>query len=210
MLTSLMAMGYADLPAQDAATGPSSAKPGRIVILGDSITAGFGLTPEDAYPALLQRKVAAAQLPYTVVNSGLSGDTTAGGLRRVDWVMGLGADVLIVALGGNDGLRGLPPEQTRQNLRSIIDKARKKAPAVKVIVAGMQMPPSMGQEFAEKFSAVFPEVAKEEHATLLPFLLAGVGGDPSLNQDDQIHPNVKGQQKVAESVWSVLQPLLKK
>jgi len=181
---------------------------GRIVVLGDSITAGFGLDPGQAYPALLQQKIDAAKLPFTVANAGLSGDTTAGGLRRIDWALGDGADALIIALGGNDGLRGLSPKQTEENLLGIIKKARAKSPGISVIIAGMQMPENMGREFVEKFGAVFPRVAAEAQVTLMPFLLEGVGGVPELNQADMIHPTPEGQRKVAENVWHVLEKVL--
>jgi acyl-CoA thioesterase I len=177
----------------------------RIVVLGDSITAGYGLDPQEAYPALLQKKIDAAGLPYTVANAGVSGDTTAGGLRRIAWALGQqGADMLVVALGGNDGLRGIQPEQTRENLAGIIDKARAKNPQIKVIVAGMQMPDNMGAEFTAKFKALYPEVAKEKKVSLVPFLLEGVGGSEELNQADRIHPTAEGQAKVADTVWKVL------
>jgi len=192
-------------------SSPAIAGRGRIVILGDSITAGFGLDdPNQAYPAILQQKIDAAGLPYTVANAGLSGDTTAGGLRRVDWALGEGAEVLIIALGGNDGLRGLSPNQTEENLLGIIKKARAKSPGITVIIAGMQMPENMGREFVDKFSAVFPRVAQEAGVTLLPFLLEGVGGVPELNQADMIHPTPEGQKKVAENVWKVLEKVLRK
>ena len=181
----------------------------RIVVLGDSITAGYGLDPQEAYPALLQKKIDAAGLPYTVTNAGVSGDTTAGGLRRVNWALGQGGDVLVVALGGNDGLRGISPKQTEENLSGIIDKAREKQPAVKVIIAGMQMPDNMGAEFTAQFKELFPKVAKEKNASLVPFLLEGVGGIESLNQADRIHPTPEGQEKVADNVWKVLEAVLK-
>ncbi len=177
---------------------------GRIVVIGDSITAGYGLDPAQAYPALLQQKIDAAGLPFVVVNAGVGGDTTSGGLRRIEWALGPGAEVLIIALGGNDGLRGISPKQTAENLTGIIKRARAKFPAVAVIVAGMQMPGNMGREFVEQFSAVFPRVAKENDAVLLPFLIEGVGGIAELNQADMIHPNVEGQKRVAENVWTVL------
>lgn len=182
---------------------------GRIVILGDSITAGYGLDPNEAYPALIQEKIAATGLPYQVVNAGVSGDTTAGGLRRVDWALGAGADLLVIALGGNDGLRGISPVQTAENLTGIVTKARKKIPGLKVIIAGMQMPPNMGADFVAKFSAVFPEVAEKNETTLVPFLLEGVGGVANLNQADQIHPTAEGQKKIAETMWPTIEKLLK-
>ncbi len=182
----------------------------RIVILGDSITAGYGLDPKEAYPALIQEKITAAGLPYTVANAGVSGDTTAGGLRRVAWAMGQGADVLVIALGGNDGLRGIPPEETKKNLLGIIESARNRNPEIEILVAGMQMPDNMGAEFTARFRAVFPEVAKESGATLVPFLLEGIGGDESLNQPDGIHPTAEGQAKVAANVWEILKPAIAK
>jgi acyl-CoA thioesterase-1 len=200
----LMVAAGGGLWAQDAPNANGAKK--RIVVLGDSITAGYGLDPGQAYPALLQKKIDAAGLPFTVTNAGVSGDTTAGGLRRVAWALGQqGADVLVVALGGNDGLRGIQPEQTKENLAGIIDKARAKNPRMKVVVAGMRMPDNMGAEFTAKFEALFPEIAKEKKAALVPFLLEGVGGSEELNQADRIHPTAEGQAKVAETVWKVLQ-----
>jgi acyl-CoA thioesterase-1 len=180
----------------------------RIVILGDSITAGYGLDPKQAYPALLQQKIDATGLPFTVTNAGVSGDTTAGGLRRVAWTMAKGADVLVIALGGNDGLRGISPEETQKNLLGIIAKARTKNPEIQILIAGMQMPDNMGPDFITRFQAVFPEAAKKSNATLIPFLLDGVGGIEKLNQPDGIHPTPDGQAKIAENVWKVLQPVV--
>ena len=195
--------------AQDA--GNANAGKKRVLILGDSITAGYGLDPGEAYPALLQKKIDAAALPYTVKNAGVSGDTTAGGLRRIDWALGSeGADVLVVALGGNDGLRGITPTQMSKNLGGIIDKARVKNPQIKVIVAGMQMPENFGAAFTTEFKAVFPEIAGEKKAALVDYLLAGVGGDEKLNQPDRIHPTAAGQQIIAENVWKVLEGQLVK
>jgi len=182
----------------------------RIVILGDSITAGYGLDPSEAYPALLQEKIDAAKLPYTVANAGVSGDTTAGGLRRVAWAMGKGADILVIALGGNDGLRGISPEETKKNLLGIAEKARTKNPKIQILIAGMQMPDNMGKNFTDRFQAVFPEAAKESEATLIPFLLEGIGGDEKLNQPDGIHPTSEGQTVVAENVWQALQAVITK
>jgi acyl-CoA thioesterase-1 len=181
---------------------------GRIVVLGDSITAGYGLDPADAYPAILQRKIDAAGLAFEVVNAGVSGDTTAGGLRRINWALSAGADVLVVALGGNDGLRGIPPEQTAENLAGIIQRARAKVPGLAIVVAGMEMPANLGPEFVGQFRAVFPRVATANQAELVPFLLEGVGGVPELNQADQIHPNAAGHKRVAENVWAILQKVL--
>ena len=178
------------------------------MILGDSITAGYGLNPALAFPAVLQQKIDAAGFPFTVVNAGVSGDTTAGGVRRVEWALSRGAEVLMIALGGNDGLRGTPPSETAQNLAEIIQRARKKAPGVAVIVAGMQMPLSMGQSFAEQYQALFPRVAAEHDAALVPFLLEGVGGIAALNQPDFVHPTAEGQKLIAANVWKVMEKVL--
>lgn len=188
--------------------GESAVK--RIVILGDSITAGYGLERSQAYPALLQKKIQEAGLPFEVVNAGVSGDTTAGGLRRVGWALGTGAAVCVIALGGNDGLRGLPVEQTEANLTGIISAVRLKNPETVIILAGMQMPQNLGLEFREAFASVFPRVAAKCETLLVPFLLEGVGGDPKMNLDDQIHPNVEGQKRVAKNVWKVLEQWLRR
>lgn len=192
--------------AEDAADANDTKK--RIVILGDSITAGYGLDPQEAYPARLQQKIDAAGRPFSVANAGVSGDTTAGGLRRVAWAMAKGADILVIALGGNDGLRGISPEETKKNLLGIIAKARAKNPDVEIFVAGMQMPDNMGSSFIARFKAVFAEVAQESKATLIPFLLEGIGGIENLNQADGIHPTIEGQAKVAENVWKLLEPAI--
>ncbi len=193
------------------AVGNSSASATNtvVVFLGDSLAAGYGVDPSESFPALVQKKADALGKAMTVVNAGVSGDTTAGGVRRLDWLLKRPMDVLVVELGGNDGLRGIPVASTRSNLVTIIHKARERYPEVRVVLAGMQMPPSMGQDYAAQFRDLFPAVAKEEKAVLIPFLLEGVGGIESLNQADQIHPNVTGHKKVAETVWSALEPLLK-
>ncbi len=204
LLWTSRALWAADAPPANAAA-PS---PGRIVILGDSITAGYGLDPSQAYPALLQEKITAAGLPYTVVNAGVSGDTTAGGLRRLDWTLSRPTAVLIVALGGNDGLRGISPKQTEENLTGILQRARAKFPAIRVIIAGMEMPANMGPDFVTQFRAVFPRVAEVGSAALVPFLLEGVGGIAALNQPDLIHPTADGQKRIAANVWPVLRKAL--
>lgn len=189
--------------------GPPSSPAPRIVILGDSITSGYGLEdPSEAYPALLQKKVREAGFPHQVVNAGVSGDTTAGGLRRVDWVLRQPVDVLVLALGGNDGLRGISPSLTRSNLVAILDKTRAKHPSARLVLAGMQMPPNMGEDYTREYREVFPKAAELRNASLIPFLLEGVGGRPALNQPDQIHPTAEGQVIIAETVWTVLKPVL--
>jgi acyl-CoA thioesterase I len=176
----------------------------RVVILGDSLTAGYGIDQDDAYPALLQKKVEEAKLPFNIVNAGLSGDTTAGGLRRINWVMKQPVDVLVIELGGNDGLRGIPISETRTNLQGIIDRARKKYPNVKIVIAGMKMPANMG-DYAVEFEKTFSEIAKKNDAVLIPFLLERVGGIPALNLPDRIHPTEAGHKIVAETAWKTLE-----
>lgn len=179
-----------------------------MVVMGDSLAVGYGLDPSEAFPALLQAKIDKAGLDVTVANAGLSGDTTAGGLRRIDWLLRRKMDVLLIELGGNDGLRGIPIEETRSNLQGIVDRARAKYPDVKIVIAGMQMPPNMGEEYTSRFREIFPALARRNGAVLIPFLLEGVGADPEFNQSDLIHPNAEGQRRVAENVWKVLKPLL--
>jgi acyl-CoA thioesterase-1 len=181
----------------------------RVVILGDSIAAGYGIDPEDAYPALLQKKIDDAKLPYTVVNAGLSGDTTAGGLRRIDWILKQPVEVLVIELGGNDGLRGVPVTETRANLQGIIDRAKAKYPAAKIVIAGMKMPGNMGAEYTTQFEKVFAEIAAKNEAPLVPFLLEKVGGIPELNLPDRIHPTPEGHQIIANNVWPILEPVLR-
>mgnify|MGYP003706258615 FL=1 len=188
----------------------SATEPRNIVFIGDSLTAGYGLdNPKaQAYPALIQEKIDAANLNYRAVNAGLSGDTTAGGLQRINWLLRQKIDILVVALGGNDGLRGVSPKATKSNLRGIIEKARVKYPDVVIILAGMQMPTNMGESYRESFRRIFPEVAQEKRCDLIPFLLDGVGGYPKFNQPDLIHPTAEGQQIMAQIVWLSLMPIL--
>ncbi len=177
--------------------------------MGDSLTAGYGLDPNEAFPALIQRKIRSLGWDFEVVNAGLSGETSAGGLRRIDWLLRRRIDVLVLALGGNDGLRGISPDLTRQNLQSILDRARGKYPAVKIAIAGMQIPPNLGQDYTSRFRAIFPDLAVANKALLIPFLLEGVGGKPDSNQPDGIHPTAQGHTIIAENVWKVLEPLFK-
>jgi acyl-CoA thioesterase I len=179
-----------------------------IVVLGDSIAAGSGVELSEAFPSLLQRRIEEKQLPFNVVNAGVSGDTTAGGVRRMPWLLRQTIDVLVIELGGNDGLRGIAPEETRSNIEKIISLAREKYPDVRIVLAGMQMPQNMGAEYNRKFRELFAAVAKEKKTALIPFLLEGVGGKPELNQPDRIHPNPEGHKIVAGNVWSVLEPVL--
>ena len=180
-----------------------------IVFFGDSLTAGYGLDDHvtSAYPGLIQKKIDEAGLNYRVVNAGLSGDTSAGGRRRIHWILRQPVDILVLELGANDGLRGLPIASTRENLQAIIDTVREKNPSVKIVIAGMQMPRSMGG-YAEEFAAMYPVLAKDNAAVLIPFLLKGVGGHPELNLPDGIHPTAEGHVIVAETVWEILKPIL--
>ena len=182
--------------------------PRTMVVLGDSIAAGYGVDGDEAFPAILQQKIDAARFPYHVVNAGVSGDTTAGGLRRISWVLKQHVDLLLIELGGNDGLRGINPEETRKNLQSIIEKTKAQFPDVKIVVCGMQMPANMGPEYTRQYREVFADVAKKNNALLIPFLLEGVGARAELNQVDRIHPNPEGHKIVAENVWKVVRPLL--
>jgi acyl-CoA thioesterase I len=197
------------LSAQDEVTS-AGADRNRIVILGDSLAAGYGLDLSESFPALLQKKVDEVSLKFSVVNAGVSGDTSAGGLRRIDWLLKRRVDVLVLELGGNDGLRGIPVGVTKTNLQAIIDRTKRKYPQAQIVVAGMQMPPNMGADYMTAFAKLFPELAKTNQAALVPFLLEGVGGKPELNLPDMIHPTAEGQRIVAENVWKVLRPVLEK
>jgi len=182
----------------------------RLVVLGDSLAAGYGLNAGESWPDRLQARIRQVQLPFTVVNAGVSGDTTAGGLRRVDWILRQPVEVLLIELGGNDGLRGITPISTRSNLVGIVRKTREKSPGTTIVLAGMQMPPSMGREFSEAFQKLFPEVATAEKLQLIPHLLEGVGGLPEMNQPDLIHPTPTGHDLVASNAWRTLEPLLRR
>jgi acyl-CoA thioesterase-1 len=179
-----------------------------ILVLGDSLAAGLGVDPSQAYPALLQKKMDAAGLNFEVINGGVSGDTSAGGLSRIPWYLRRKMDVLILELGGNDGLRGVPLAATRTNLQAIINAAKKSYPDIKVLIAGMRMPRNLGRDYTDAFEEIFPALARENHAALVPFLLEGVGGNPDLTAPDQIHPTAEGHRIVAENVWKVLRPML--
>ena len=190
------------------AVAQDSASPVRVVFLGNSLTSGYGLSLKEAYPALLQTRVDSLRWPVIMVNAGVSGDTSSGGLRRLGWQLRNPPDVLVVALGGNDGLRGILPALTKTNLIQIVNHTKAANPAATIIIAGMQMPPNLGVQFQEEFSAVFPAVAEETDAALIPFLLEGVGGIAKLNQSDGIHPTAAGQRILADNVWEILAPIL--
>ena len=175
-----------------------------MLFFGTSLTAGLGLDTTEAYPALIQKKMDSLGMDYSVVNAGLSGETTASGLNRLDWVFKQNVDVLVIELGANDGLRGVSLKETKSNLEQIINTAREKNPEVKIILAGMQIPPNMGEEYTSEFRSLFPDLAEQYNLELIPFLLEGVAGDPKLNQEDGIHPTAEGQQILANNVWKVL------
>jgi acyl-CoA thioesterase I len=185
---------------------PQDPKP-RIIVLGDSLTAGLGLDVERSFPRLIEGRLAEEGYNYSVVNAGVSGDTSAGGLRRLEWALGEGhPTVLIVALGGNDGLRGLPPSQLEENLAAIIEEGQRRG--LTVILAGMEAPPNYGPEYTAAFRQTYQNLARTYDVPLIPFLLQGVAGDPALNQPDGIHPNERGARIVAETVWHALEPIL--
>ena len=187
---------------------PAAAADRVIAVLGDSLTAGLGVAPDDAYPALLEARLKREDYDYRVVNAGVSGDTSSGGLRRLDWVLKLKPEVVIVALGANDGLRGQSVVQLHDNLVAIVRKAQQAG--ARVLLAGMRMPPNYGAAYTREFAAVFPEVARRMNVPLVPFLLEGVAAEVRLNQGDGIHPNADGQRLIAEHVWPHLRPLLVK
>lgn len=186
----------------------ASSEKKTILFFGNSLTAGYGVEPEEAFPALVQNKLDSMNLPYTVVNAGVSGETSSGGLSRIDWILKQSVDVFVLELGANDGLRGIPLAETKKNLQAIIDKVKSKNPRVKVLIAGMQIPPNMGQVYISEFRTIYPELAEDNKTAIIPFLLEKVGGEEELNQPDGIHPTAEGHKILAENVWKVLLPLL--
>ncbi len=181
-----------------------------VVFLGDSLSAGYGVKPNEAFPALISEKIRAASLPYQVENAGLSGDTTAGGLRRIDWLLQKPIDILVIELGINDAFRGVPVDQIRANLQAIIDRTKARHPHVQIVIAGMQLPINGADGYVRAFGEIFGELAAKNRAPLIPYLLDGVGGDPALNLGDLLHPNAAGQRILAENVWRVLEPVVRK
>ncbi len=180
-----------------------------IIFFGDSLTAGYQLDPEEAFPARIQEILDSLKLRYTVVNAGLSGETTTSGRNRINWILNQKADIFILELGANDGLRGIPLSETRENLQAMIDTVKSKNAETKIILAGMQIPPNLGQEYTSEFRQIFKDLADENQIPLIPFLLDGVAGIPELNLEDGIHPTPEGHQIVAENVWDVLEPFVK-
>lgn len=187
----------------------ASDKTPRIIVLGDSLTAGLGLDVSDNFPSLIEKRLKENGFDYKVVNAGVSGDTSAGGLRRLEWALGEGDPrILVVALGGNDGLRGLPPPQLERNLETIIEHGQQRG--LTVILAGMEAPPNYGPDYTAAFRKTYQDLARKYDVPLIPFLLQGVAGDPALNQPDGIHPNQRGARIVADTVWQALEPALKR
>ncbi len=184
------------------------AKKKTIVFFGNSLTAGYGLSPSQAFPAIIQKKIDSLGLPYQVVNAGVSGETSSGGNTRIDWILRQPVDIFILELGANDGLRGIPLSETKKNLQTIIDKVKAKYPATKLIFAGMEVPPNMGQTYTTEFRNIYTELATKNAMTLVPFILEGVGGETQLNQEDGIHPTAEGHKIVAENLWRQLGKLL--
>ncbi len=206
LLFSSLLAGWAQPVTGASEKSPAASK--TVVVLGDSLAAGHGVDPSEAFPAVLQEKIDSAGLPFTIVNAGVSGDTSADGLNRINWLLKRKVDVLILELGGNDGLRGVPVSATETNLQTIINRVKQAYPRAQIVIAGMQMPPNMGETYTTAFRKMFPILAERNHAALVPFLLEGVGGDPKLNQPDHIHPTAEGHRIVAENVWKVLRPAL--
>ena len=191
------------------AVSMAAAAPRTIVFLGDSITAGYGLDVGQAYPGLIQKKIESKGWNFRVINAGQSGDTSAGGLSRLDWLLKNQMDVLVLELGANDGLRGLSTDQMTKNLQAIIDRTKERYPGAKVVIAGMKVPPNMGGDYGRRFEAAFADLAKKNNAAFVPFVLEGVGGTRELNLPDGIHPTAKGHEIVANNVWKVLEPVLR-
>lgn len=181
-----------------------------ILFFGNSLTAGYGLDPEQAFPHLIQLRLDNGGYSYKVINAGLSGETTASGVNRIEWVLREPVAIMVLELGGNDGLRGIDPQVSKNNLQKIIDQARQLYPEIKIVLAGMEAPPNMGQDYITNFRSIFPELAAENQLPLIPFLLEGVGGEPEFNLPDGIHPNQEGHQMVAETVWKILKDQLSK
>jgi len=205
-------VGKASTPAGQgsARSAPAATEsPHQVLFIGTSLTAGLGLSPDSAYPQLIQQKVDAAHLPFEVVNAGVSGETTAGLLRRLDWLLRGSYEVIFVETGANDGLRGTPVATVRENLRTILSRIHSTQPNARLLVVQMEAPPNLGPEYTKAFHAMYPELAREQGATLVPFLLNGVAGDEKLNQADGIHPNQRGEHIVADNVWRSLEPVLR-
>ena len=209
--------GQSSVAARESGTAPESTtgatagatNGARVLFIGTSLTAGFGLDPDSAYPAAIGRLAEAAGYDVTVAAAGLSGETSAGALRRIDWLLNATADVVVIETGANDGLRGLDPDTTQANIVGIIQRVRAANPQAQVLLAQMEAPPNLGQRYTREFRDVFMNVAREQQVVLVPFFLEGVAGDPSLNQADGIHPNAEGARRAAENMWKALAPVLR-
>jgi acyl-CoA thioesterase-1 len=197
-----------EAPANQNSPVPTSEQP-TVLFLGTSLTAGLGIDPDQAFPALIQKKIDSAGLNYRVVNAGVSGETSAGALRRVDWLFREPVSVLVLETGANDGLRGLPTDSLRGNIQAILNRAKQLRPPPRLVLVGMRVPPNYGRTYSQRFQAMYPELARANGAVLVPFLLDRVGGIADLNQPDGIHPTAEGQRRMAETVWLVLEPVLR-
>lgn len=184
------------------------AKKKTIVFYGNSLTAGYGLSPSQAFPAIIQKKIDSLGLPYQVINAGVSGETSSGGKTRIDWILKQPVDIFVLELGANDGLRGIPLSETKKNLQAIIDKVKEKNADTKLLFAGMEIPPNMGQTYTTEFRNIYTDLAAKNKMTLVPFLLEGVGGEVNLNQEDGIHPTAEGHVIVAANLWKQLEKIL--
>lgn len=183
-------------------------QPKTILFFGDSITAGYGLDEEQAFPAFIQEKLDENSLRYRVVNAGLSGETSAGGLRRVDWVLQQHVDIFILELGGNDGLRGIDPANTKQNLQGIMNRVKERYPEATIVLTGMESPPNMGSDYTDAFRSIFSDLAQANDVVFMPFILEGVAGNPELNLPDGIHPTEEGHRIIADNLWEILRGIL--
>ena len=193
---------------KDSLTTVDTTQKKNILFFGNSLTAGLGVEPEEAFPALIGNKIDSLNLPYKITNAGLSGETTAAGKARINWILKQKVDVFVLELGANDGLRGIPVSETEKNLQDIVDQVKTKYPDAKLVMTGMQVPPNMGAKYASEFSLIFKKLAEKNNMTLVPFLLEKVGGVSSLNQSDGIHPTPEGHRILAENVWEVLEGIL--
>ncbi|HEY2582975.1 MAG TPA: arylesterase [Mucilaginibacter sp.] len=188
---------------------PDNSSTKNILFFGDSLTAGYGLDdPSEAYPGVVQNKIDSAKLPYKVINAGVSGETTSGGKGRIAWILKQKVDVFVLELGANDGLRGIPVSETSENLQAIVDSVKTKYPNAKLVMLGMMVPPNMGATYANSFKSIFPQIAEKNNMLLVPFLLKGVAGIPSLNQHDGIHPTAEGAKIVGDNVWQAIKGIL--
>lgn len=197
-------------PETDAPRAESAEARPTVLFIGTSLTAGYGLDPDDAYPARIQEKIDSVGLPYQVINAGVSGETSAGALRRLEWLLRQPFDVLVLETGANDMLRGTDPDSTAANIQAIIDRVRAERPDARIVLAGMMALPNLGAEYVREFQSIYPEIADRNDIPLVPFLLEGVAGDATLNQRDGIHPTAEGQRRIADNAWPILEPVLRR